>query len=671
MQQPRIYASTATLALERRDQVIDLKRGGDDGFQSSEPFLATRIGELRSSEVTDYVVKSLSPAERELVLRPYVGDGPLPTDDRTIKSLVRGCISVGRQEGSMLALVTAAHLDPNAAALIANRYAEQFIRYLFDKSTASSNAGLAFLREQAEDLRKKLEASERSLQEYRSRYNMVSLDQSQNIVVDRLKALNISTTAARVRRAELDVRLQQAELALKEHHNPVELTSLTGSQALGEVQQKIDDLVAKRTVMAGRYGRRHPAMLQIGRELVALEKLRDDQVKTALDDLRTQRDKALAEEKSLEKQLADSESDSLKLDQIGVEYGVLRRAIETQKVIYTQILSRLNEAQISAQLESVNVRIADRAHASHIPISPNLRKTSMILALLAGVILIGYPFCAELLFARVRSGLDVEYYLGTPLLGEISSVRTVAEKDRPHMVRLETDEVVTEQFRSMFSQYQLISKVPAPKAILITSTVPGEGKSFIASNLSAAFAAHGKRVLLIDADLRRPSQHRSYGIDNKAGVLRWLEHGGEPGDNIEQDTDLGIVEIAPKQYLLRAGGSSRRASEIIGGGRLDSLVTALQRRFDILIFDTPPVWVFPDAVAFAHFCNELVFVCRFGVASRQQVRSVLERLRKTNLEFPGVVLNALPSGRGTGYYYYHTYGSSRQYSRYYSHKRAE
>ncbi|HVU25856.1 MAG TPA: polysaccharide biosynthesis tyrosine autokinase, partial [Opitutus sp.] len=531
---------------------------------------------------------------------------------------------------------------------------------------ATNNAALVFLRDQAEDLRKKLETSERALQEYRARYNLVSLDDSQNIVVDRLKALNASATAARVRRSEIEVRLQQAEAAVKRHEAPAELASLADSPALAEVQHRIDDLKARRAVLAERYGRRHPTMQETERTLAALEKLRDNQVDTAVANLRTQRDKAVAEEKELAGQLAAAEADSLKLDQIGVEYNVLKRAIETQKTIYSQVLSQLNEASIAAQIESVNVRIADRATPNPVPVSPNLRKTTLLLTFLAIAIIGVYPFCVELLFARVRSGSDVEYYLGTTLLGEIGAVRRVNEADRPHLVERAAENPAAEQFRALFSQLQLVSRIDPPKAILITSTVPGEGKSFIASNLASAFVAHGRRVLLIDADLRRPSQHRSYKLDNKAGVLRWIEEGGDVAADPCNDPRLGIVEVTKNLFLLRTGGNTRRASEIVATGKLTPLITALQREFDILIFDTPPAGVFPDAISFSTFCHELVFICRFGIASRQQVRGLLERWRQTGLDLPGIVLNALPSGRTSGYYYYHGYGASSRYAKYYS-----
>lgn len=666
MRRPRIYESDVTLTLERRERVVDLKRFDES---NGEPFLATRIGELQSDELAEYVLKSLSAEERAAVVAPYLSaDRPVRNPEARLKAIVKSSMTPVHEPGTLLATLRVMHRDPDVAAMLANRFADQFIRYLFDKSSASNNAALAFLRDQAEDLRTKLEASERSLQEYRSRYNLVSLDESQNIVVDRLKALNSSTTGARVRRSEIEVRLAQAETTLERHANPIELANLTGSSALAEVQQKIDDVQSRRAILAERYGKRHPTMQELSRTLDALEKLRTSHLETAIASLRSQRDKAVSEEKELIAQLAKAEAEALRLDQIGVEYGVLRRALETQKTIYTQILSRLNEASISAQLESVNVRIADRAFPNPNPISPDSKKTALILIGVALAILLGYPFTVELLFAKVRSGGDVEYYLNAPLLGEIGSVARTKESDRPLLVLSGTEEVAAEQFRALFSQLQLTSKIDPPKSILITSTVPGEGKSFIASNLAGAFVAHGRRVLLIDGDLRRASQHRHYNVDNRSGLLRWLEGSGTIDDNIEKNEELGIIEVAPRLFLLRAGGSTRRATELVGSGRLDRLIEVLQRRFDVVIIDTPPLGVFSDAISFAEFCHEFVFVCRFGVASRQHVRTVLERLRQTGLDFAGVVLNALPAGRGTSYYYYHGYSSDSSYARQYGEK---
>jgi capsular exopolysaccharide synthesis family protein len=512
-------------------------------------------------------------------------------------------------------------------------------------------------------MRKKTETAERALQEYRQRYNLVSLEDNQNIIVDNLKSLNTSATGARVARFSAEARLEQAESVIKRGDDAVQLAAVTDSESLAATARKLADLRGKRTVMAERYGRRHPSMQENERAIAALEKLRDEEVQTVLTNLRDRRDKAVSEEQHLADMLKKAEKEALNLDQLGVEYNILRRTVESYKATYSQILTRLNDATISSQLRGVNMKVSELATPPGAPFSPNPRKTMLITAALALAILLGYPFSAEMFFGRIRSAVDVEFHLDAALLGEIGSVRKIREKERPLLVHSAGDETAVEQFRGLHSQIMLTSKIDPPKAILVTSTLQGEGKSFIAANLAQSFVAHGRRTLLIDADLRRPTQHRNFGVDNKAGMVRWIDEGGRLDGDLLKDEKLGLIEVKPGLFLLRAGGVTRKATELLENGRLTALLTALQRQFDILILDTPPAGVFSDAVAFAKVCHELIYICRFNAVSRQAVREVLERLRHTELEFTGVVINAMPAGFGGNYYYKHSsYQHSKRYA---------
>jgi polysaccharide biosynthesis transport protein len=659
MRRPKQFSASATLVVERTER----PEVREPGMIGSELVVATRLEQLHSPELLERVTDSLAAPERALVVAAYGRAGATNDSAGFTRSIVRSSISFERKPSTTLIAITAVHRDPHAAALLANRYAEQAIRYAFDRSNASNDASLAFLREQAEDMRKKSEGAERALQAYRQRFNLVSLEANQNIIVDNLKLLNASATAASVARLDVEAQLDQVEALLKRGGDPSQLSSIKGFEALGDIAKRIGDLRAKRSVLAERYGRRHPAMIEIERSLEALQKMRDGQLETAVAGLRAQRDKALADERQLGEQRSKAEKEALDLDQLGVEYNILRREVDSDKASYSQLLSRLNDAVISAQLHGVNIKISELATPPGGPFSPNPQKALLITLALAVAILLGYPFSAEMFFGRIRSASDVEYHLGCELLGEVGSVTRVLEKDRPFLVKSEHDEAAAEQFRALYSQLSLSSKIDPPKTILITSTAPGEGKSFIAANLAECFVAHKRKTLLIDADFRRPAQHRHFNIDNKAGILRWIESDGSVDGDLLKDKNLGITEIYPGFHLLRAGGISRRASELMEGGRLAPLLVALQRHFDITILDTPPAGIFPDAVAFARICHELIYICRFNSASRQAVRETLQRLRQTELDIPGVVLNAMPAGFAGSYYYK---GYSYQQAKYYN-----
>lgn len=660
LSRPKLYSASASLVPEMGSRTQALRQTQDAPFEEAQ--YGTRLEQLRSPELAQRVAESFTADEAQIVF-----GGTKPPSPAAVAAMLRGSMSASRNLNTTLISVSAVHRDPQAAALIANRYVEQFIRYLFDRSLAGSDAALTFLRQQAEDMRKKVETSERDLQDYRQRFHLVSLEANQNIIVDNLKTLNASSTAARVARLSSEARLAQAEDLLKRNADAEQLASATGFDSLADLAKRLADLQAKRAVMAERYGRRHPAMQDTAREIEALQKLRAERVQSAIASLRDQVEKARTEEKQLATQLSEAEKEALELDRVGVEYNTLRRAAETHRATYSQILTRLNEATMSAQLAGVNVKISELATPPGAPFSPNPRRTLLLTLALGIAIFVGYPFTMEMFFGRVRSVSDVEHFLETDVLGEIGATRTASASERSQLVRSEGDETTTEQFRALYSQLMLSSRIDAPKTILVTSTLPGEGKSFIASNLAALFVAHGRRVLLVDGDFRRPVQHQNFSLPNSSGVLAWLALNRPHATDILTDGALGLVEVAPGLHLLRAGGLSRKATELLAQERLGQLIEVLQRRFDVVIIDTPPAGVFPDAVAFAKQAHELVFVCRFNMVSRQAVRGVLARFRQAGLEIPGVVLNAMPAGFGRSTYYYgYSYHQQKKYGKAYS-----
>lgn len=667
LNKPPVYRAQAGLLVERStDRVVDIKQVVETDVEVplTDILLLTHIEQMRSRTFLKRVADSLSAEERRRVLAPYprprssgapaAEESPEEESNRII-GLLEENLSIDRTIRTLLITCAVRHRDAATAQLLVNRIGDQYIVYLIDRANTSNTAAMTFLRAQAEELREKVENADQKLQAYREKYNLVSLEEHQNIVVERLKALNSAVTQARVANLALSAKRSQAESILKNGADPRQLTSLTEFSGLATVQGQIDDLRTQRAVLSERYGRRHPSMMENTRSLETLEKLRDQQIEGALADLRNQCEKAQTHEERLAAELAAAEKESLRLDQLAVAYNALRRNYETAKLTYGQILARQNETNVASQLQNTNIKFVDRAAKPEKPVEPNRKLIALLLAMLAVCICIGYPLVADLLDQRLKSWSDIESYLGTNTLGEIPAITRVDESERDSIVLKQLDEMASEAFRSLHSQINLTSKVPFPKTLLVTSTIPAEGKSFVACNFSATAAAHGKRTLLIDGDLRRPSLHRAFKLDNKFGLLRWLENGGTCAASALEDSNLGIVSLAPNLWLLRSGGVSRRATELVEDGRLDALIETLQRDFELIVIDTSPAGVFPDAESFAKLADELLYVCRFNRVDRPQVRHVLGRLRKTELALPGVVINALPAGL-TGAHYYSSYG---------------
>jgi len=663
LSQPKVYQSSARILLDRKERVLDMAQVVDQsiGGGKNDAMFDTFLEQIVSPDVVARVVASLTQKEKLRAWQPYAESGaPVPEKlDPVVRGILSKNISASRQGNTFFVSIRVKHRDPETAALLATRMAIHFISYQLDRNNSVNSSAIVFLREQTEALRLKADESEKALQNYRESTGMVSLDESRNIVVERMKSLSSTVTGARVSRLAIEARLRQAEAILNGSGDPLELATTAEFASLANVQSQLDELRTKRAIMGERYGVKHPSMVDNQRSREALEKLRAELIIVAMANLRNQQAKSLSEEEQLQAQLAHAEKESLRLDSMAIRFNVLRREAETNRATYSQLLNRLNETSVTARLENSNIRLSEEAYVPSIPIEPNFAKINMMLVALFLGIMVVYPIGLELLFNRVRGWSDVENYLGLHLLGEIPAFKKMKPEHRPLVISRSDDDEASEAVRSFYAELKLTSRVDAPKTILITSTLPSEGKSFVASNLAGAFAAHGMKTLLLDTDLRRPVQHRSFNFENDAGLLRWINQKRPVPANPLEDADLGIKECAPNLYLLRTGGTTRRSTEVLETETVQALLDSLRTQFDIIIIDTPPAGVFPDAMALSEHASEIIYVVRYNHVSRPAVRRVIEQIARTGIEQPGIVLNMMPTGRGSSAYYsgYGHYGS--------------
>ncbi len=665
LSRPKVYQSRSRLLVDRSERVVDIAQVVDQsvGGGKNDAMFDTYLAQITSPAMIVRVVDSLSETEKLSAWRPYAEqDAPPPAAPvlrDTLLQIIGSSVSAARQGNTFFISINVLQRDPDSAALLASRFASQFIIHLLDRNSAVNNSAIAFLREQTQELRAKAESSERALQQYREKSGMVSLDESRNIVVDRMKALSSTVTGARVSRVTIEARLNQAEFIMAGGGDPLELAAATEFANLSAVQSQLDTLRTQRATMGERYGVRHPSMIENDRSREALERLRTELITAAMSNLRNQRAKALNEETQLQSQLAQAEKESFRLDEMAVQFNVLRREAETNRATYAQLLNRLNETSITAQLANSNVRVADGGTPAGLPLEPDPRKIAITLLVLGLGVFVAYPVALELIFNRVKGWSDVENYLGLPLLAELPLLNKIKTEFLPHLLTRAADQDAAETIRNLYGQLKAGSRLDLPKILLVTSTLPGEGKSFVASNLAASFASHGIKTLLVDTDFRRPTLHRYYGQSNDAGLLRWLDTKSKTEPALLRDPALGITAFGPSLHLLRSGGTTRRSTEILDSAAFRDLLDFLHKQYDAVIIDTPPAGVFSDAMVLAEQAGELVFVVRYNYTSRPGVRRLIETFKRSQIDLAGIVLNRMPAGTHSDAYYssYGHYGS--------------
>ncbi len=645
-----LYKSVAIILFEpQKDQVINIQSVTSTPLgRSTEFVLRNHLTDLRSNAFRDRIVESLIPKERELIIKDY--EDPEKEEKPSIHAIIAEANKIALVGGNVFKFEFD-HRDPQAAALLANRFSEEFIDLLLERARKSNDSALRFLRSQSEELKLKVERSELAVQRYRQERNLVSLEESQNLIVERMKNLSSTLNQAKVELLNLSASLDQIENSREDFDK---LAALPSINQMGTLPQKLEqrtNLLAQRSTLALRYGERHPRMIENASALETIEADIKDTLGKNVSDFRQQHVNVKARVSGLEAALAEAEQESLELDQIAIEYNVLRRKMETDKSLFTQVHQRLNEAILASQLSDTDLRIVDRAWPASEPFTPDMTKIySMTVFLFVGL-LIGVPFGIHYLNLNLKTAADIEQQLRISFLGEIRKFPRRLKNLHRLVLDKEYQEGV-ELFRQIHGQILLKTKsLKKGHTFIITSAIPKEGKSFMAINLAASFSKHHYKTLLVDCDFRRPSIGPRLREEFKEEHHRDIAEGQ-------------AVVVAENLDVLPISQSTVEATELIESSRFKQAMRRFRELYDIIIIDTPPAGLFPDAGMIGNLADHFIFVTQLNKHRKSALKAILNRLDQSHAEILGIVVNRVSrsKSRNLGAYRYADY---RKYKNYY------
>ena len=656
---PKLYLARATMEFEKPERVITTE-GITDPSIKSEVDLNTYLAVLNSDSLRTRVMDSFTPEEIKLLQRPYLktlapGQPPPPV------SGLLGTCTITPVRDSLLISIAVTHQDPAAAALIANRYVTEFIHYLMENVGGKNDAAVEYLKTRAEQLRKESQAADEKLQAYMRKNDLVSLDSSVNIVTDRLKAVNAALEDARQQRIAIETLYSQVQDYQKTGRNLLEIQYIADHGTIPTLRAHLDELKRNQAVLSQRYLERHPKMIDLANSIRVAQEQLTQAITLSIEELQTSLDKARSTEKALQNEYAKQETAQLHLRDLSVDYRLLENQATVAKSNYMQILDRLNQATNYKNLENIPVHPLDRAVPPGAPYTPNFRHVINLCLGVGLLVFVGVAVGLSFLDDHIKSAWDVESFIGANLLGIIPELSGVKDDDKYSLVLNDTTHPGAESFLSVYSSVKIHSKLDFPKSILVTSTIPGEGKTLVSCNLAGAFARHGKRTLIIDCDLRRPMLHRHFKCENKAGLIPWFENGANPDDPVN-NPHLGIAETGDGLFLLCSGGRSKSPTEIFESPAFTQLIDRLKKHFDLVVVDSPPLGAVTDSLLIAERTDEVIYVCRFNRAHRKHIKLYIRSLRNGKNEVLGIVLNGL-SPRRIEYYSDHRY--YRSYKKYY------
>lgn len=552
-------------------------------------------------------------------------------------------------------LVDLTYDSPDAAlsAAIANALARAYIEQNMEFKFLSSKEASDWLGQRLAEQRKQVEASEQAVQRYREQTDSVSLEEKQNIVVQKLADLNAAVTRAKTERIQKEAAYNQIRTVQNDRAVLDTISAILSNSFIQQQKSELAQLQQQRAQLSETLGPNHPDMVKIRLAIQSAETKIQGEIAKIIQAMRNDYLASLSQEQNLIAALDQQKRDALALNRKGIEYGVLVRDATSNRQIFESLLQRTKETGISGELKTSNIRIVDAAEIPRAPEWPKTRTTLLLAIFVGATIGIGLAFFFEYLDNRIKDPDEIKQRLGLPFLGMVPAIfdKTV----KAPLMNNGIPPNFAESFRAVRTNLLFSTAEEGGRCTMVTSTGPGEGKTLVATNIAVALAEAGLRVILLDADMRKPRVHSVFSQPQGPGLSNVLVGQAKASEAVRTTTVPGL-------WLLPAGLKPPNPAELLGSTRFKDLLVAIRQHFDWVIIDTPPVMAVTDSSVMAHLTTGVLFVVGSEMTSRYAAKRAIEQLEKVQATFIGGILNRVDLQHNP-YYYSHYY--RRAYGEYY------
>jgi capsular exopolysaccharide synthesis family protein len=644
----RIYQATATIEILRDNDNFLRVDGVMWGGNQDQDYLQTQYKNLQSRSLIASVVSKLK----------------LDKDDRYAKSqdvvrAVAGDLQVTPIRLTRLVDVKAEHPNREMAQKIANTLAKTFVDQNLDQKKAASMDILTRLNQEVEVTKGKLKTAEEALHRFAAEKKNISFEEKEDISSQSLRTYNDAYARARSEAAAAREISSQVESMIKAG-KPIDSIPQVGQnpdyQAL---KKELAILEAQFAELKQRYKHKMPEYIYAEEKIASMRSSMTNQAMMLIQSIRTDASLRTAQEKTLEELVKTQVSAQLNQNKERIEYGQLKREADQADMVYKTVLAALKDKEITAPNKINNMRVRDQAVTPLSPVKPRV-----VLTLFLGVVgglgaAIGLAFFVNYLDDSIKSQDDVETYLKLPFLGYVPNIKTNSVVERDLQAHSHPQSNAAEGFRTIRATISLTHKPEKFRILAVTSTIPSEGKSLVASNLAIVTAQTGLKTLLIDADMRRPSVHKAFQLHSPNGLSSYL--------SAETDRVEPIIHTSevPNLDVICCGSVPTNPSELIGSKRMGEFLTLLRGRYDRIILDCPPISAVSDPLILAAMTDGVVFVTKFNKIRREHARKSVQRLQNAGIHIVGTVLNDIDFEGKDSYYYSYYYYQNRYYSSHY------
>ena len=645
-----IYQATARMQIDRQSEsMLNVRDGGYASDSREVDYMVTQQKNLRSRTLMEAVVIKLKLDKEGRFSKLVDPAGTLVRD-----------ITIAPIRLSRLVDIKAEDPDPKLATDIANTVAEIFIRNNLDRKTKRSLDFLNFLKSEDITLEQKVKDADLALQKYREDYRLVSLSSEENIVLQQLRQSQQDLDRAQGEATVINNISDEVRKLRADGQSLNSIPKIASDQNISAYRRELSLLEVNLAGLKKQYRDKWPAVIQTQERLDQLKKSIHDESETVYKSILNEAVLAKAKAKSFADVLVLSEKAAFSLGKKKVDFSVLERNAEQTKLTYIEVLKRKQEVELSSRDTKQNIYLVDPAIRPMLTIKPRIALTLM-LGVVGGLgVGLGLAFFVNFLDDSIKSQDDIETGLRLPFLGYVQNIKANSVVERDMQAHLQPRSSTSEGFRTMRAAVALSHNADKLRVLAITSTIPSEGKSLVASNLAIVTAQTGFKTLLVDCDLRRPSVHKAFQLQSPIGLAAYLAEKTGELDDIVHHSEV------PNLDVICCGAKPSNPSELVSSPRMILLLREVAKRYDRVFLDCPPVSAVSDPLVVAASSDGVVFVTKFNKIRREHAKKTIRRIQDAGVNIVGVALNDIDFEGRDSYYYSYYYYQNRYYASHYS-----
>jgi polysaccharide biosynthesis transport protein len=676
-----IYEATTRVVIERSaPRVAPFEEIQSQDWYEAEKFFATQMQIVVSRAVMERALEVEDLANRfkgesvMIMQRPSILGmigveiqslfSNKPTRPTEAWERLKGAVQVKAVTGTSMVEIRVSGSDPNLCREIVNAVAEAYVTY---SNAARQKTALETLQVLGEMRDKQDEALKRAAENLKNFQGTTAVLQfgpgkEENPVLARLKTLNDESIRIQLQRTELAVSAEAVKRA-KETKAPLTtllaVSTIKSNPAVKEVLDRLIQVQLDTQAVLSTYGPKHPRVQTAEDQQRYLTTRLNAAIAEVADSVAAEYQMAVDREQVL-KEALDAQN-ALVLEMSGKigEYDRLKSEVDREERMFDAIVNRVREVDLTKESATTSIRIAEKASTPRTPIEPNKSRAMLLGAFLGLLLGLGVAVLLEYLDDTVKTPEDIEQRLGVASLGYVPAIEKVSDEydkftERAIHTLLYPHSSTTDAFRSIKTNIYFSMPQGELKSLMVTSPQPGDGKTVFASNLAVTMALEGKRVLLVDADLRRPSVHTAFGLKREEGLSNVLVE-GKAIEGLVQCPHGADQKKMTNLHVLTAGARTPNPAELLGGESMARFIADVRRQYDVVIYDMPPIIFVADNAPLARAVDGVALVLRAGRTRREAGARARKQIEALHGKLVGIVLNVIQPKALRGHYYYYGY----------------